>query len=127
LKPAGYVRYVDDFLLFADDKTSLHSWRDEIIEFLVGLRLSLHEQRAQPKPVEHGIPFLGFTVYPEYRRLKRSKGIAYRRQLKTLWKGCKVGKITRQQAQTSMMAWIGHVQHGDTWGLRRKLFNEIMV
>ena len=123
----GYVRYVDDFLLFADDKVTLHSWRDKIIAFLRSLRLTIHENRAQPKPVEHGIPFLGFTVYPDHRRLKRSKGITYRRHLRTLWRRYQEGEITREQGRASVMAWLGHVQHGDTYNLRRKMFREIVT
>lgn len=48
----GYVRYVDDFLLFADDKVTLHRWQDEIVHFLQGLRLTIHENRAHPRPVD---------------------------------------------------------------------------
>jgi RNA-directed DNA polymerase len=125
LRCTGYARYVDDFLLFADDKVVLHRWRYAIIDFLASLRLTLHENRAQPKPVQPGVPFLGFTVYPDYRRLKRGKGITYRRHLKTLWQGYQQGKIARQSGRASLMAWMGHVQHGDTWGLRRQIFREI--
>jgi retron-type reverse transcriptase len=127
LRCTGYVRYVDDFLLFADDKTTLHQWRDEIIAFLHSLRLTIHENRAQPCPVEQGIPFLGFTVYPDHRRLKRSKGMSYRRYLKTMWRRYQAGEITREQGRASVMAWLGHVQHGDTFGLRQKLFREIVA
>jgi RNA-directed DNA polymerase len=127
LRCNGYVRYVDDFLLFADDKRTLHSWLAAIIEFLHGLRLTIHENRAQPKPVEHGIPFLGFTVYPDHRRLKRSKGISYRRHLKTLWRRYHAGEITREQGKASVYAWLGHVKHGDTYGLQRKLFRELIA
>jgi hypothetical protein len=89
------------------------------------LRLTLHENRAQPRPVEQGIPFLGFTVYPTHRRLKRSKGIAYQRHLKTLYRQYLAGEITREQGRASVMAWLGHVQHGDTWGLRRKILQGV--
>ncbi|MDQ7023986.1 MAG: reverse transcriptase/maturase family protein [Anaerolineae bacterium] len=123
----AYVRYVDDFLLFADDKVTLHHWREAIMIFLQSLRLTIHENRAQPKPVTQGIPFLGFTVYPTHRRLKRSKGIAYRRHLKTLYRQYKAGEISREQGRASVMAWLGHVQHGDTYNLRRKLFREIIA
>jgi hypothetical protein len=34
--------------------------------------------------VGEGIPFLGFVVYPERRRLKRRKGIYFRRRLQRL-------------------------------------------
>jgi RNA-directed DNA polymerase len=125
LRCKGYVRYVDDFLLFAEDKHILHQWRDRIIRFLHSLRLTIHENRAQPRPVTQGIPFLGFTVYPDHRRLKRSKGIAYRRHLKMLYGRYQAGEITREDGRSSVMAWLGHVQHGDTWGLRRTMFREI--
>lgn len=123
----AYIRYVDDFLLFADDKVTLHHWRDEIIDFLQSLRLTIHENRAQPKPVTQGIPFLGFTVYPTYRRLKRSKGIAYRRHLNSLYKQYQAGEITREQGKASVMAWLGHVQHGDTYKLQRTMFRKVIV
>lgn len=127
LKCKGYVRYVDDFLLFSDDKKQLHDWRDAIITYLVGLRLTIHENRAHPCPVEQGIPFLGFTVYPTHRRLKKTKGIAYQHHLRILWNQFKMGKITREQGRSSVMAWIGHVSNGDTWNLQRKMFCEVIA
>ena len=127
LRCKAYLRYVDDFLLFADDKSILHQWREQIITFLQSLRLTIHEHRAQPKPVTQGIPFLGFTVYPDHRRLKRSKGIVYRRHLKTLYRQFKAGEISREDGRASVMAWLGHVKHGDTYSLRRKLFREIVT
>lgn len=127
LRCTGYVRYVDDVLLFTDDKVMLHRLRDAIIGCLQGLRLTLHENRAQPTPVEHGIPFLGFTVFPTHRRLKREKGIAYQRHLKILWRRYQADEITREQGRVSVMAWLGHVRYGDTWGLQRKLSSEFAI
>ncbi|MFQ5614651.1 MAG: reverse transcriptase domain-containing protein, partial [Anaerolineae bacterium] len=82
LRCKAYLRYVDDFLLFADDKQTLWRWRKAIIERLARFRLALHEARCHPRPVTEGIPFLGFIVFPTRRRLKRRKGIHYRRRLK---------------------------------------------
>ena len=72
----AYLRYVDDFLLFGDDKAQLWDWRAAIIERLAGLRLTHPRGSAQVQPVQTGIPFLGFVVYPTHRLLKRRKGIA---------------------------------------------------
>jgi RNA-directed DNA polymerase len=69
LRCRAYLRFVDDTLLFADDKPTLHAWRWAIIERLAGLRLTWHEERAQVYPVAEGIPFLGFRVFPDHRRL----------------------------------------------------------
>jgi RNA-directed DNA polymerase len=125
LRCKGYVRYVDDMLLFADDKATLRAWRGEIIDFLAGLRLTIHENRAQANPVHIGLPFLGFVVYPDHRKLKRRKGIQYRRHLKTLWKQYQAGDISREDGRASVVSWLGHVSHAQTGGLRRRMFAEI--
>jgi retron-type reverse transcriptase len=125
LRCHGYVRYVDDFLLFADEKATLHRWRAEIITFLQSLRLTIHEERAQPRPVMRGLPFLGFTVFPDYRRLKRSKGITYRRHLKTIYRCYQRGEISRAKGRASVMSWLGHVKHGNTFALRRRIFRDV--
>lgn len=127
LKAGGYIRYVDDFLLFADDKPTLHGWREQIILFLQKLRLTIHENRTHPCPVEQGIPFLGFTVYPCYRHLKRSKGIQYRRHLQALYRQYKSSEIERAKLDASVRAWAGHAMHGDTWGLRTHLLGAIIL
>jgi hypothetical protein len=68
LKCRRYLRYVDDFLLFADDKHTLNQWQKAIIDFLAEQRLTIHENIAQPRPVSEGLPFLGFIVFPDHRR-----------------------------------------------------------
>lgn len=119
LKCAGYVRYVDDCLLFGDDKAQLHRWRSAVIEQLAGLRLTLHENRAQVSPVASGIPFLGFRVYPAHRLLKRRNGVNFQRKFKKL-----VGQLARREIgldplHASVRGWVNHARWGDTWGLRR--------
>lgn len=123
----AYLRYVDDFLLYADDKASLHRWRAAIIDFLAGLRLTLHESRCQPRPVAEGIPFLGFVVYPDHRRLKRRKGIHFRRKLRGLLADYRAGRIPLADVSVSVQGWVNHVRYADTWGLRRALFREMAL
>jgi RNA-directed DNA polymerase len=117
----AYLRYVDDFLLFGDDKAQLWRWRAQIIARLAALRLTLHARKAQVRPTTEGIPFLGFVVYPEHRLLKRRKGIHYRRQLYRLFAAAQRGELRREAVERSLRGWVGHVAHGDTWGLRRAL------
>ncbi|MCC6568013.1 MAG: group II intron reverse transcriptase domain-containing protein [Anaerolineales bacterium] len=115
----AYLRYVDDFLLFADDKQALWNWRKEIIERLTLLRLTIHEERAVPRPVTDGIKFLGFVHYPEKRLLKREKGIAYQRKLKRLLK-----TASDETLKASVQGWVNHLRYGDTWGLRRAILRK---
>jgi len=121
LKCPAYVRYVDDFLLFAKDKEDLHAWRLAVIEYLATLRMTLHEKEAQVFPTHTGIPFLGWRVYPDHLRLKRRNGVAFQRRYAALRRKYQHGEIPRDQMDASVRGWIAHVQHGQTWGLRRSL------
>ncbi|MBN1220857.1 MAG: hypothetical protein JXM69_18185, partial [Anaerolineae bacterium] len=115
------------FLLFADDRHCLWQWRAAIIEYLAGLRLKLHENRAQPRPVTEGLPFLGFVVYPAHRRLKRRKGIFFQRRLKQRLAAYRQGEITFAQLDASVRGWVNHARHGDTWELRRAILGQVSI
>lgn len=114
-----YLRYVDDFLLFSNDKQILWQWRSKIIRNLRSLRLVIHEERAIPRPVTDGVKFLGFVIFPEKRLLKREKGIAYQRKLRFLLR-----TASREKLQASLQGWVNHLRYGDTWGLRRVIFGK---
>ena len=115
----GYVRSVDDILLFGDDPGALARWRNALIDRCARLRLSLHENAAQVRPVEEGVPFLGFIVFPTHRRLKRRKGVHFVRRLRAILAD---GQRTRVDAV--VRGWINHVRYADTWGLRRSVLSE---
>ncbi len=121
LRAPGYVRYVDDLLLFADDKATLWRYKAGIEARLSAQRLTIHPG-AHPKPVAEGIPFLGFVTYPERRRLKRRKGIHYQRKFRELLDAYRHGKLERDIMTASVQGWVNHVRYGNTVGLRRKLF-----
>jgi RNA-directed DNA polymerase len=123
----GYLRYVDDFLLFADDKRQLWAWKRAIREHLAGLRLTLHDRRSTVFPVGNGIPFLGFRVYPTHRRLKRANGVAFSRRLKRHCAALARGEITYEELERRVQGWIAHVVHGDTYRLRRSLFDATII
>ena len=127
LKCRAYLRYVDDLLLFADDKETLHSWRGAAISYLAGLRLTIHEDSAQPRPCRIGLPFLGFQVFPDHRRLKRRNVIKVRDRLKVLSDEYSHGAIDQDKVHASLQSWISHASHGDTWGLRRALLRDFRL
>jgi hypothetical protein len=125
LKCPAFLRYVDDFLLFANDKQTLQQWRTEIINFLATLRLTLHVDRAQPRLVTTGIPFLGFVIYPDYRRVKRRKVVAYRRRLKKLYQAYKQEQIGQAEVVASLRGWLAHIRFGDTWAMAEQMLQPI--
>lgn len=120
----AYLRYVDDFALFADSKAQLWAWKAAIIDELAGLRLTAHEAAAQVQPVAAGIPWLGFVVYPTHRLLKRRNVVRYTRRFAHNLARRRARQITFAELHASVQGWINHVRWGDTWGLRRCLLGQ---
>jgi len=123
LRCKGYLRYVDDFLLFSNDKRQLWAWKREVVMFLARLRLTLHERESTVYPVTNGIPFLGFRVYPTHRRLKRANGVAFVRRLRRLQRSLAQGDVIYEEVDRRVQGWIAHAAHGDTYRLRRSIFS----
>jgi hypothetical protein len=105
----------------------LHRWKQAIIQFAAGLRLTLHERQSVVFPVSTGIPFLGWRVYPDHRRLKRRNGVAFQRRFARLLDDLEQGRVTWDEVQASVNGWIAHALHGDTWGLRRALLSSVVL
>ena len=73
LKCAAYLRYMDDVVLFSNEKSQLHAWKAAIGEFLgARLRLLLHPRKSFIFPTGIGIDFCGFILFPTHRRLRRN-------------------------------------------------------
>ena len=69
-----YVRYMDDFILWCDDKDSLWWAIDHLRDWLHSERkLSLKESALRVAPCAEGLPFLGMRIFPGAVRLKRSR------------------------------------------------------
>jgi RNA-directed DNA polymerase len=126
LRCKGYLRYVDDLLLFADDRATLWAWREAVVKRLAHLRLAIHPA-AHPQPVTEGIPFLGFIVFPTHRRLKRRKGIAFQRRFKELVAHYAAGELEYERLAASVQGWVNHARHGDTWGLRQAVLGNVVI
>jgi hypothetical protein len=124
LRCPGYVRYVDDLLLFADDKRRLWDWKEQLEQRLAGLRLTIHSG-AHPRPVGEGIPFLGFTVFPDRRRLKRRKGVNFQRHLHDMIKDYADGLVSAPHIAMSIDGWCNHVRYANTIGLVKNLLEPV--
>jgi retron-type reverse transcriptase len=125
LKCKFYIRYMDDFVIFDNSKILLGEIRQKVIEYLERLRLKVHLNKAQIWPVAKGTDWLGYRVYPTHRLVRRSNVRKFRRRLKDLAEAYAGGKIQLEQVNPMMMSWIGHVQHADSYGLRKKIFGDV--
>ena len=115
----AYLRYVDDFALFSDSKRVLWGWKSKVIERLASLRLSVHENAAQVLPTGFGIPWLGFVVFPDHRRVKRRNVVHATRRLTGRFDAWRQGDISFGEFDASVRGWVNHVRYADSWGVRK--------
>jgi len=126
LRPCGYIRYMDDFVLFGSDKDELHGFLYEITEFLKNiLKLSLKPEATFVAPASHGLPFLGMQLF---RSTVRVNGKSLKRLNRKLrWRTAQYlnGELKEESYERSLSSIFGHLAHADTLELRRTMCNSI--
>lgn len=126
LKTTKYVRYVDDFALFSDDQDFLADARGRIENHLATLRLLIHPVKSQLFETRRGANFMGFRVFPNRIRVRTENLRRARRRLRLMQAGYRAGALTLDELTQSLRSWIAHLEHGDTWRLRERIFNSLV-
>jgi len=129
LRVRGYLRYMDDCVLWAADTKTLISWESQSRGFLAA-ELAL-DVKAEPSlsPVRHGFDFLGCRVYPDHLKLNRRSRRRFRRKLFDVegeWRRRGSDPNGLQQRITSIIAFTcaGGTK---SWNFRRKLLQRLAV
>jgi hypothetical protein len=129
LKPCGYVRYMDDFVLWDEGGALLATIRDQIGEF-VERELSLS---LKPEPYINrsrcGMDFLGCRVYPSHVTLNRRSRVRYRRKLRWLEHEHREGRIDEVSLQQRASALVAFARAGSTasWRWRCRALQSLSV
>ena len=119
----GYLRYMDDFLLFSDDKKELQRWHAKIDRFLASkLHLALKSRATSLSPVSEGLNFLGFRIYPNLIRLQNRTKYRRWKNIRRIEKEFLKGFISEEKYQMSMQSIVEHLKIGNTYHLRRDVF-----
>lgn len=107
LRIGGYVRYMDDIVLFANSKSELHDAMHAIGEFLKAMRQRLSERKTWLTTTKHGFPFLGFTVSSSGIRPLRRNVIRFRRRMMELQQQYDDGARDIESVRQSIQSYWG--------------------
>lgn len=128
LQARYYLRYMDDFLILDFNKKKLHFAKDKIRRFLEDeLNLKLHPKKAIIFPIDKGIDFLGFIVFENYKLLRKSTVKRFIKRMKKYKKMFEENKISLEKFNNSARSWSAYAKFGDSWGLRKKLGENLIV
>jgi retron-type reverse transcriptase len=123
LRIEGYIRYMDDQVLFADEKDTLWDAAERIKRYLQKkLRLIIKTNSVLLAPVSQGLPFLGFRIFPSVMRICRQGWRRFRKKVTRRDSQLFTDKIGYQAWQRSVASLVGHTQQVNTRNLRASFF-----
>jgi RNA-directed DNA polymerase len=124
----AYLRYMDDFVVFGDDKTLLRGVMREVRDWLASARrLHLHETKSHVRRVTDGVTFLGYRIWPTHRRVRRENVVRARRRVRRLNDQFARGELSQSAVKASLMAWLGHTKHADARQLERCVLGKVSL
>jgi retron-type reverse transcriptase len=126
LKAKKYLRYVDDFALFSDDRAFLVDARLAIEAHLATLRLQIHPIKSQLSETRIGPTFVGFRILPTHTRIKGANLHRARYRLRRYQKHYATGHLSFERLTQSIQSWGAHLRHADTWHLRQEIFSKLV-
>ncbi len=128
LRVRGYLRFMDDVLLFGQTKAELHLHRAQVRNYLRDeLRLRLKEKATWLAPSSQGVPFLGFHIFPGMIRLQRARWQRMRRKIRRRERAFREGRISARELATSVRSSVAHIEHAATRRLRRDFFAQSLA
>lgn len=132
LKIKYYTRYMDDFVLIHNSKNYLRYCKDKIEDVLnKQLKLDFND-KTQIFPIRNGVDYLGFHFYltdtgKVIRKLRNSSKKRFKRRLKTLQRDYKNGSKSLEDIKMSLSSYKGHLKHGHTYMLKKKIYNNFVL
>lgn len=127
LRIRAYLRYVDDLILLGDSSGELLTWRGLIEERLrVREGLVIHQRKGGISRTGDGVDVLGYRIWPDRRQLRNDNGRRFQRRYHHMAEAYRRGELELDQVGQRLAAWIGHARHGETRGLRRKMFRGVV-
>jgi len=118
-----YVRYMDDFVVWAADKAELISQRDQIEEFLPE-RLGLNLKSATLNACERGMTFLGYRVFPQELRLSRRSRDRFRRKASCYARVWQAGIWDEAELAKHVEPLLAFVRRGASRAFRERAIQE---
>ncbi len=115
LRCRGYVRYVDDFVLFADSKAELWQMKDQVEVYLESIRLHLNLKASALYPSSEGRRFLGHIVFPSHQLLPSMNVRLFKKKLQ------RMPVPPGERERSSIAGWYGHARQANTGKLRKSL------
>jgi RNA-directed DNA polymerase len=120
LQIKAYVRYMDDFIVWHDDIKVLKEIQQKIDLFL-NEKLALTLKTNYTNKATHGLPFLGFRLFPNKILLNQRSKKRFKEKISTLKEAFENGAISEGSLQQRTIALFAFVKKAYTKQYRQKV------
>lgn len=128
-----YIRYMDDGVIFSDNKAFLHDLLEKMREICDKLGLTFNAKKTRIVKVSRGFVFMKVRYRVTstgriIRTLTRSGIVRMRRKLKKFRRLVNESSITLDDVYNSMQSWLAHTKVALSYHTRRsmlKLYNQL--
>lgn len=108
----GYVRYMDDFVIFGDDPGRLDTVMIDASGYLEErLRLQLRDSCTYRNRAEHGLSYLGMRIHRGLIRIRPENRRRSLRRLSERLEQWRSGRIDDRTIQSSLTSIVGHLRY----------------
>ncbi len=122
-----YVRYMDDFIIWNDDKKELKNIHSKCISFLsANLDLSLKNGGALNK-VKHGFDFLGYRLFHHKIKLNKRSKDRFIKKFNLYEKAFLDGEYSISELKEKVQSLFNFVTFADTSSLRTDLLEKSIL
>ena len=120
LRVHGYVRYMDDLVLWHDDKAFLKNALQALSQYVeTELRCTLKAPILNQSL--KGLSFLGYRIFPDRMLLNQNSKRRFIRKYREIEQNRKEGKWDEAYCQQKVLPLLAFVCHADTLAWRKKL------
>ena len=122
-----YVRYMDDVIILSSSKAQLQEWKVRIASFLeTELELQLNNKTCI-RPINQGIEFVGYRVWPDKVVLRKKTTLHIKRVLKAKKEAYRVKEISLKQATDTLQSYLGMMKYCDCDALKEKILDDFVL
>jgi len=120
MKIRGYVRYMDDMVLWSNNQDQLKTAHQHLADKLSG-EYDLELKNLIINTVKSGLPFLGYTVYTSVMKLSSKSKIRFRKKMKRAYFHLIEGNWDQQIFQRHVSSIVAFAEHAESLDFRKKV------
>ena len=126
IRVRGYVRYMDDMILWSDNSVELKAWLVKVKGFLADSLKLRFSATPYVNKCQHGIDFLGCRIYSTHCALSRRSKRRYQTKLDAITTQLNTGQIDQHSYQSRCEALTAFTKAANikSWHFRTRVLNQ---